>query len=75
VPLATNLGLFWPREEWTKRPGKAVIEFLDPIPTGLEKDELLARLEQAVETRTAELVAEATGQPVQMAVLVPTPEK
>ncbi len=74
VPLATNLGLFWPQEDWAKHPGTAVIEFLDPIPTGLEKDELLARLEQAVETRTAELVAEATGAPVKMAVLVPTPE-
>lgn len=75
VPLATNLGLFWPQENWTKHPGKAVIEFLDPIETGLDKDAFLARLEAAVETRTAELVAEATGRPAEMAKLVPTPDE
>lgn len=75
VPLATNLGLFWPGEAFRKHPGTATIEFLDPIPTGLGKEEFLARLEAAVEGRTAELVAEATGQPVTPAVLVPKPDE
>lgn len=75
VPVATNLGLFWPQEEFHKTPGTATLEFLDPIPTGLPKDEFLARLEAAVEGRTAELVAEATGQPVTPAVQVPTPDE
>ena len=75
VPLATNLGLFWPQEAFRKTPGLATIEFLDPIPTGLPKAEFMARLEQAVETRTAELAAEATGQPVTPAVQVPTPDE
>ena len=35
----------------------------------------MARLEAAVETRTAELVAEATGAPVIPAVQVPTPDE
>ena len=35
----------------------------------------MARLEAAVETRTAELVAEATGDPVTPAVQVPTPDE
>ena len=34
---------------------------------------VLFRLETAIETRTAELVAEATGRPVTPAELVPTP--
>ena len=75
VPVATNLGLFWPQEAFRKNPGRATIEFLDPIPTGLPKAEFMARLEEAVETRTAELVAEATGQPVTPAALVPAPDE
>jgi 1-acyl-sn-glycerol-3-phosphate acyltransferase len=64
VPVASNLGLFWPQEDWTKHPGRAVLEFLDPLPSTLEKVEFMARLETAIEDRTAELVAEATGRPV-----------
>jgi len=75
VPLATNLGLFWPQEDFRKTPGTATIEFLEPIPTGLPKAEFMARLEEAVEARTAELVAEATGQPVTPAVQVPAPDE
>lgn len=75
VPLATNLGLFWPQEAFRKIPGTATLEFLDPIPTGLPKDEFLARLEAAVENRTAELVAEATGRAVTPAVRVLAPDE
>ena len=73
VPLATNLGLCWPEERYEKHPGTATLDFLEPIPTGLPRDEFLTRLETAIETRTAELVAEATGRPVTPAELIPTP--
>ncbi len=53
--------MFWPQEAWTKRPGTAVLAFLDPISPDLDRDTFLARLEAAVEDRTAEPVAEATG--------------
>lgn len=75
VPLATNLGLFWPQTAFAKKPGTATLEFLAPIPTGLGKAEFLARLEAAVEGKTAELIAEATGQPVTPAVLVQAPDE
>ena len=75
VPLATNLGLFWPEEKYEKHAGTATLDFLEPIPTGLPKDEFLARLEAVIEARTAELVAEAAGQPVSPAVLIDTPAK
>lgn len=58
APVATNLGLRWQCEDWDKHAGPAVIEFLDPIPPGLPRDEFLARLEHAVETNTDRLIAE-----------------
>jgi 1-acyl-sn-glycerol-3-phosphate acyltransferase len=75
VPLASNLGLFWPQEAYEKHPGTATLEFLEPIPTGLDKDEFLARLEDLVEARTAELIAEARGGPVVPNVRVLTPDE
>lgn len=73
VPVATNIGAFWQQQEKPRRTGTAVIEFLDPIPQGLPKAEFIARLTEAVESRTAELVAEATGEPARTAVLIPDP--
>ena len=75
VPLASNLGLFWPQEAYEKHPGVATLEFLQPIPTGLPKDEFLARLEAVVEARTAELIAEARGGPVIPNVRVLAPDE
>ncbi len=75
VPLASNLGLFWPQEAYEKHPGKATLEFLDPIPTGLDKGEFLARLEAVVEDRTAELIAEARGGPIVPNVRVLAPDE
>jgi 1-acyl-sn-glycerol-3-phosphate acyltransferase len=73
VPVATNLGLFWRQQDFKKTPGTATVEFLDPIPTGLDRHDFMERLETAIETRTCELIAQATGQPVKPSVLMPTP--
>ena len=75
VPVATNLNCFWNQEEILKKPGTAVIEFLDPIPAGLPKEVALARLTEAVESRSAELIAEATGAPVTPTQLLRDPDK
>ena len=75
VPVATNLNCFWQQEEILKKPGTAVIEFLEPIPSGLSKEDTMARLTAAIETRSAELIAEATGDPVTPTQLLPDPEK
>jgi 1-acyl-sn-glycerol-3-phosphate acyltransferase len=34
VPAATNVGLFWPRTGILRKPGRAVVRFLDPMPPG-----------------------------------------
>lgn len=59
VPIAQSLGAIWPRREWSKRVGATgAIEYLEPIPPGLEKDELLARLEREIETASMALIRE-----------------
>ncbi|WP_417488026.1 lysophospholipid acyltransferase family protein [Maricaulis sp.] len=58
IPVATNTGLRWPQNRWTKHPGPAVIEFLEPIPPGLPRDDFLPRLKLTIETRTRALEAE-----------------
>jgi len=59
VPAAVNSGLFWGRRSFVKRPGRIVLQFLEPIPPGLERRELMAELEVRVETATAALEREA----------------
>jgi 1-acyl-sn-glycerol-3-phosphate acyltransferase len=59
VPVATNIGVFWPKRAVLRRPGTAVVEFLPPIPPGLPKDAFMAQLESTVETRSDALIAEA----------------
>lgn len=58
TPVATNLGLAWNCQSFVKRPGRVVVEFLEPIEAGMDKDEFMARLEAVVEARTNALIAE-----------------
>ena len=75
VPVATNLGCFWQQESIRKRPGKAVIEFLEPIEAGLEKDAFLALLTDRVEQASAALKAEADRSQQVPSNLLPDPQK
>lgn len=58
-PVATNVGVFWPRTGIYRKPGLAVVEFLDPIPPGLPREEFMEILEERVEARSNELMREA----------------
>lgn len=58
-PVATNVGLFWPKRGILRHPGLAVVEFLDPIAPGLPVPEFMKRLEAEVETHSDRLMAEA----------------
>jgi 1-acyl-sn-glycerol-3-phosphate acyltransferase len=58
VPVATSLGLRWQEQDYAKYPGPAVIEFLDPIPPGLGKDEMVKALGDAIRTNTDRLIEE-----------------
>lgn len=55
TPAALNSGAFWPKNGISKKPGKIILEFLDPIEPGLSKQEFMSKLESVVEKRSDEL--------------------
>lgn len=59
VPVATNVGLFWPRKGILRKPGLAVVEFLPRIAAGADRDSFMARLEHEVEAASDALMHEA----------------
>jgi 1-acyl-sn-glycerol-3-phosphate acyltransferase len=61
VPLALNSGLYWPRRSLLRLPGTIVVEILDPIAPGLDRDTFARRLEDTIEGATARLIQEASA--------------
>jgi len=59
IPVSTNAGLFWPRRGIYRSSGKAIIEFLKPIPPNLDKNKFLSCLEEAIEFSSEGLMTEA----------------
>ncbi|RFB79269.1 lysophospholipid acyltransferase family protein [Methylovirgula sp. 4M-Z18] len=59
LPVALNSGLFWPRRSFVRRPGKVLVEFLDPIEPGLDKQVFLAELQARIEAACNRLNQEA----------------
>lgn len=63
APVALNSGLFWGRRGFLKRPGRIVIEFLEPLPPGGERRTVMAELERRIETASDRLMREADAPP------------
>jgi len=59
LPVALNSGVFWPRRSFLRYPGTLVVEYLPPIPPGLQRAAFFRRLQHDIETATARLVAES----------------
>jgi 1-acyl-sn-glycerol-3-phosphate acyltransferase len=55
VPVALNSGLFWGRRAFIKKPGTIVVEFLPPIPPGLDRKAFIRDLESRIEGAAAAL--------------------
>ena len=55
VPIALNSGKFWARRSRFKKPGCITMEFLDPIPAGLPRNEFLPLLKERIEEGCAKL--------------------
>ncbi len=70
TPVATSVGLLWNRRDWRKRAGRAAIEFLPPIETGLDKQAFMRRLEDTIEGASDRLIAEFSGRPLAPSQLV-----
>ena len=48
VPLALDSGKVWPRTSFVKRPGTVTMRFGEPIPPGLARGEIEARVHAAI---------------------------
>jgi 1-acyl-sn-glycerol-3-phosphate acyltransferase len=71
LPVALNSGLFWPRRTFMRYPGTLVVEFLDPLPPGLSRQEFIERISAAIEEATGRLVETARGEQAQLFGRVP----
>lgn len=59
VPVAASLGVIWPKREWRKHTGRtAAVEFLEPIPPGLDFDTFHVEIERRIEDQTMRLIRE-----------------
>ena len=56
VPVALNSGLYWGRKAWVKKPGTIAIEYLPPIPPGLDRKTFMAELEARLEPAAQKLL-------------------
>ena len=67
VPVALNSGVFWGRRRFLKRPGVITLEFLPPVPRGLDRraflPELQARIQTASDRPRAEAEAKVGAEP------------
>jgi 1-acyl-sn-glycerol-3-phosphate acyltransferase len=70
-PVALNSGAFWPRHSYLRYPGTIIVEFLDPIPPGLSRQEFMDRLQSAIEGASSRLLLEA-GQGLERAGFKPS---
>jgi 1-acyl-sn-glycerol-3-phosphate acyltransferase len=72
LPVALNSGLFWPRRTFMRYPGTLVVEFLDPLPPGLPREEFLARIREEIEKATDRIVEAARAEQAQLFGRVPS---
>ena len=63
VPVATNVGVLWPKRGLLRKPGTAIVEFLPVIAPGMERTAFMAQLEDVVETQSNALMREAGFDP------------
>lgn len=73
MPVALNSGLCWPRRTFLRYPGTITVEFLDPLPPGLKRDEFMTRLQASIEGATDRLVEAGRREQAQLFGGIPRP--
>lgn len=63
VPVATNVGVLWPRTGIMRKPGLAVVEFMPEIEPGMDRLEFMEQLERDVEAQSNALMREVGFDP------------
>lgn len=71
LPVALNSGLFWPRRTFMRYPGTLTVEFLDPLPPGLPRQEFIDKVTHVIEEATGRLVENARQEQAQLFGRVP----
>jgi 1-acyl-sn-glycerol-3-phosphate acyltransferase len=56
-------------------PGTLVVEFLDPLPPGLPRDEFMTRLRDQIETATSRIVEAGRAEQARLFGGVPAPKQ
>ncbi len=59
IPVATNVGLFWPKHGILRQPGLAVVEFLPAVPPGRSVGEFMRGIEATIETASDALMRQS----------------
>ena len=59
VPVSLNTGVYWGRRSFVKKPGVMIVEFGEPIPPGLKREEFMALLAERIASGNARLLAAA----------------
>jgi 1-acyl-sn-glycerol-3-phosphate acyltransferase len=72
LPVAVNSGLFWPRRNFMRYPGTLVVEFLDPLPPGLTRDQFIKQVSTVIDQATNRLVEAARREQAQLFGRVPS---
>jgi 1-acyl-sn-glycerol-3-phosphate acyltransferase len=62
IPVATNVGVFWPKHGILRQPGLAVVEFLPAIPPGQSVGEFMRGVEATIEAASDTLMRQAGWQ-------------
>jgi 1-acyl-sn-glycerol-3-phosphate acyltransferase len=75
LPVALNSGLFWPRRTFMRYPGTLVVEFLDPLPPNLPREEFFNRLRTGIEEASDRLVAVGRAEQAKLFGRAPDPIK
>ncbi len=63
VPAATNVGVFWPKRGFYRKPGTVVMHYMPAMPAGLTLKQFMRQMEETIETESDALMREAGFEP------------